>query len=365
MKIRTQLLFTVALFLCFCFCVLSAKAQNKYDYKTECFKLYNNINKNQYDEKSGLYVELPGAEDNPKPFAYLWPLTCLYQTANELEAISSSKKYMSFTWNCIKKYEDPTPPALGYSSYIITEKDSRYYDDNQWIGIAALDAYFRTKNKKYFTIGENIYKFMMTGFDTLTGGGLYWREDKKESKNTCSNGPGILIALQMYKATKQQPYLDTALMLYHWTNKTLQMPNGLYYDNIDVASGKIQKWVFSYNTGTMLQSNVYLYEITGEQKYLQEATRIADNAIDYFCNKKFRDNYWFTAVLLRGYQQLLQHHYDAKYVAAFKQCTDNVLENNMNENGLVGKEKPVGLVQQAGIVEILARLVEIDKKYSK
>jgi predicted alpha-1,6-mannanase (GH76 family) len=71
---------------------------------------------------------------------------------------------------------------------------------------------------------------MMNGFDTLSGGGLYWEEDHKTSKNTCSNGPAILILLQLYNITKEKPYLDTALLLYNWVNKYLQASNGLYYD---------------------------------------------------------------------------------------------------------------------------------------
>src|SRR5207237_2956636 len=130
--------------------------------------------------------------------------------------------------------------------------------------------------------GTLIYKYMMTGFDTASGGGLYWQENKKATKNTCSNGPGIILALQLYRATKNKKYLDTAKLLYTWVNDKLKAPNGLYYDNINVKTGRISRQMYSYNTGTMLQSNVYLYELTGEEQYLKEAVSIADSALVYF-----------------------------------------------------------------------------------
>ena len=266
----------------------------------------------------------------------------------------------------IQEYYDASPPAPGYASYIMKFKGGdRFYDDNQWIGIACMDAYFMDKKKSYLQTGKVIYKYMMTGFDTVLNGGLYWQENKKTSKNTCANGPGIILALQLYKATKDRSYLDTAILLYNWVNEKLKAPNGLYYDNFNVKTNKIGKAMFSYNTGTMLQSNVYLYEATKENKYLKEAVSIADSSLNYFYGTgKFRDSYWFNAVLLRGYQHLLQHKKDIKYIAAFKHCTDNALENNMNNLKLMGKDKTLDLVSQSGMLEILARLAWLESKYN-
>ena len=126
---------------------------------------------------------------------------------------------------------------------------------------------------------------MMTGYDTISGGGLYWKEGDKTTKNTCSNGPGILVALQLYKITNNKNYLDTALVLYNWVNAHLQSPQGVYYDNIKIPSLKIDSAVYTYNTGTMLQSNVLLYEITHDKKYLNEAERIAKAAKNFFYKK--------------------------------------------------------------------------------
>ena len=339
-------------------------SNNSY-YKKEMKSLQAAIQKNFYDSAAGFYKEEAVRGKDKNVYSYLWPVCAMYQADNEIEKVEPGAHLLQPMLTIIHAYYDPAPPASGYASYIMKFKGGdRFYDDNQWLGITSLDAYARLKNKTYVNLGKQIYTFMMTGFDTALTGGLYWQENKKISKNTCSNGPGIIVALQLYRATKEKAYLDTALLLYNWVNKTLKASSGLYYDNIDIKNEKIGKAIFSYNTGTMLQSNVYLYECTGDKKYLREATAIADSSLPYFYgNNTFRDDYWFNAVLLRGYQHLLQYNPDTKYILGFKKCVDNALQYEKNDAGLFGKDKSRNLVGQGGMLEILARYAYLESRY--
>ena len=101
------------------------------------------------------------------------------------------------------------------------------------------------------------------------------------------------------------------------------------------------------------------------KKYLTEAIAIADSSMTYFLgNKRFRDNYWFNAVLLRGYQHLLNYHNDLKYITAFQQCLDNALRNDRNAQGLmVSRGRVQDLVAHGGLLEILARYAWLEKRY--
>ena len=175
----------------------------------------------------------------------------------------------------------------------------------------------------------------------------------------------MLVAIQLYQATKDKSYLASALKIFNWTNAKLRTPSGLYWDNIRTKDGSISKATFSYNTGTMLQSNLYLYESTGDKKYLKDATAIADSSLTYFYEKeKFRDNYWFNAVLLRAYQHLLKYNNDTKYVMGFKKCLDYALSNNKNDQGLfTGKDGVQNLVDHGGMLEILARYAWLETRY--
>ncbi|HEY0272109.1 MAG TPA: glycoside hydrolase family 76 protein [Chitinophaga sp.] len=315
------------------------------------------------DSATGMYHDLPERGEKPRKYCYLWPLCGLLQAYNEQEKLQPGASDFNRVWKAIRYYYDPAPPAPAFASYPPTEGGgARFYDDNQWIGIAMLNAYPRGHEPAALKAGETVYKFMMTGYDTTLGGGLYWEEDKKTSKNTCSNGPGILVALQLYQITKHRPYLDTALLLYNWVNEKLRSPEGLYYDNIRL-DGRIGKAQFSYNSGTMLESAVYLYEITRDKKYLAQARALADSALAFFyAAGHFRDSYWFNAVQLRAFQHLLRYDHDNKYVKAFEKCTLQALDSDKGADGLMGLKKTHSLVDQAGMLEILARLAWMQQR---
>ncbi|MGN6530952.1 MAG: glycoside hydrolase family 76 protein [Ginsengibacter sp.] len=333
-------------------------------YKERIDTLNKNVCKYFYDSANSLYYETIHVRPTEKKHSYLWPLCALIQAANEEEKVFPGKDFMSPVMKAIRQYYTTIPPAPGYQAYVTKEqKDSRFYDDNQWIAIACLDAYNRTRNGKYLQVAKEIYRFMMTGFDTLSGGGIYWKEGAKNSKNTCSNGPGIITALELYKITNQQKYLDTAMLLYHWVNTHLQSPDGLFYDNIKVPSLKIDSAIYTYNTGTMLQSNVLLFSITKDKKYLKEAKRIASAAEDYFYKKnRLPVNYWFNAVLLRGEIALYKIDKNKKHIDYFINDSNRIW-NEECEHGLIGKnDRRKKLIDQAAMIEIYARLDEVKTK---
>src|ERR1700754_852328 len=210
--------------------VQSVQAQS---YEERIATIHKNIYQYFYDTSGRLFREHSPSRSNDKPHSYLWPLCAMIQAANEMERLQPAKKYMQPVMESIIQYRSTKAPVPGYDSYVVKEGGGdRFYDDNQWIGIAYMDAYKRNGDKKLLQHSEEIYRFMMSGFDTVAGGGLYWKEKDLTTKNTCSNGPGVLLALQLYQANKKQSYLDTAILLYDWTKEKLLSPDDVYYDNV-------------------------------------------------------------------------------------------------------------------------------------
>lgn len=329
---------------------------SKKEYQARVNIIDKNINSLLRDPKNGLYLEHIGKHENP--YSYLWPLCALIQSANEMEVLQKGN-YMSPVQNAIEHYYTKEAPAPSYMSYI--KKSSRFYDDNQWIAIAYLDAFKRTKNKFYLEKAKEIYTWLLTGYDDVLGGGLYWQEDKKESKNTCSNGPNILISLQLYNITKEKKYLDTGLLVYNWTTKNLRSESGVFWDAVSVKTGKIGYGTYTYNTGTMLQANVLLYQITKEQKYLTEAQTIASAAEKHFYkDQKLPDHYWFNAVLLRGYEELYRVEKNPQRIKFIVDDAERVWKEERDEQNLLGRGKEKSLLMQAGIMEIYARLANLN-----
>lgn len=338
-------------------CLLSERVLSQTpDYPARVLRIHENIEKHFHEKESGLYLETNGKND--KPFSFLWPLCAFIQAANEAEVLMSGTAFMKPVLNAISQYYNTSPPAPGYQAYLSKAgSDSRFYDDNQWIAIALLDAYNRTGEKSYLAKSEELYRFMMTGYDDQSGGGLYWKEDEKNTKNTCSNGPGILIALQLYKITKKKEYLSTALDLYQWTNKHLRDKDGIYWDAIRIPGLKLDSAKYTYNTGTMLQSNALLFQITQDKKYLDEAVFIAESAENFFYkNGKLPDHYWFNVVLLRGYEALYLIDGNKKRFQFFVAEAERIWKEERDASDLLGAKSKKGLIDQAAMMEMYARL---------
>jgi uncharacterized protein YyaL (SSP411 family) len=325
--------------------------------------IHKNIEQHFFIPKTGLYLETTTPSDNSNKHSWLWPLCALIQAANEMEALEPKKDYMSVVVKAIDQYYNDAAPAPAYQDYVTAERlSSRFFDDNQWIAIAYLDAYQRNKKPLYLKKAKMIYRHMiLAGLDNAAGGGLYWKEGEKDTKNTCSNGPGILVALQLYKVTKEAKYLEMAKSLYSWTNKKLQTPEGLYYDAIKIPTLEIDKRLYTYNTGTMLESNVLFYQLTRDKKYLEEAQRIAKAGRSYFFkNGKLPGNYWFNAVMLRGYAALYKIDHNKEWINFFREEADRVWAKERDKDNLLGSKPVKQLIDQAGMLEINARLIQLN-----
>jgi hypothetical protein len=159
------------------------------------------------------------------------------------------------------------------------KKPDRYYDDNAWIAMSLLDAYGLTHDQSDLHLALDAYNFAISGEDSTTlDGGNDWHEDVTRSKNACSSGPAMIDALKLFEQNKDQKYLETAKRLYDWQRAHLQDKDGLVFDSIATADGRINRAKLTYNCGTLITASCLLYQATHEQKYLDEAQRISHAA---------------------------------------------------------------------------------------
>lgn len=319
----------------------------------------------------------------PNQFSYLWPYSGTFSAVNALFEATHDKKYKKLLDSRVlpglEEYFDTQRVPNAYSSYIRTAPASdRFYDDNVWLGIDFTDTYQMTQEQKYLDKAQLIWKFIESGTDSILGGGIYWCEQKKESKNTCSNAPGSVLALKLFKATNDNSYFEKGKKLYEWTQRNLQdSADYLYFDNIRL-DGKIGKAKFAYNSGQMMQSAALLYQLTKNPIYLKDAQNIAKECFNYFFTdftpatneEAFRmlkkGDIWFTAVMLRGFIELYQIDKDKTYINAFNKSLSYAWDNARDEKGLFNtdlsgksKDERKWLLTQAAMVEMYARLATI------
>lgn len=349
------------------------------------FKLYNagrdNLFLETYPFKSDEKATYLASEDTIREdrVAYLWPTSGVFSAVNALLKTTEEQEYLALLENKIlpglSNYYDTTRTPVCYQSYItgVGESD-RFYDDNIWLAIDFLDTYEITGNPDYLTKSETLWQFIQSGYDEKLGGGIYWCEQKRKTKNTCSNAPAAVLALQLFLATNDSNYLDWGTGIYEWTKQNLQDPaDHLYFDNVNLK-GKVDQRKYTYNSGQMLQAAGLLYQITGKEQYLKEARQIAVSAIDHFTKafvnqdgksiRLFRNTgNWFNAVLLRGYMQLYKVDKNPEFLYIFQENMDYLWHAVRNKDGLFSKDwsgekedQYKWLLDQASLVEIWANL---------
>lgn len=341
-----------------------------------------------YPKRDGdLVTYLAGTDTIRKDrVAYLWPTSGMFSAVNALWKTTGDKKYEKMIHSVIlpglELYYDSLRTPNCYQSYLTESgKSDRFYDDNLWLGLDFLELYELTDDKAYLDSARNVWNFIESGCDSILGGGIYWCEQKKTSKNTCSNAPAAVLALRLYSQTKEKHYLDMGQQIYHWTKENLRDDaDGLYFDNIGL-DGTVNKTKFQYNSGQMLQAAVLLYNLTHDTAYLEEAQRLAKACSGYFFEnfvsengQEFKvvknGNIWFVAIMLRGFEELYKVDRNPVYLNDFKNTLQYMWSHNTNPNRLFeddcfvekinGRKESKWLLSQAAMIEMYARLARIE-----
>jgi hypothetical protein len=172
-----------------------------------------------------LHAEKKGVDDGgPLQPAFLWP------AGVQLSALAAAAEFDSAVYtgplvqyaDALKKYWTESEGIGGYSVLPDQPSADRYYDDNAWIVLGLIETHAVTRDAQYLERAKVAMQFVLSGEDEVLGGGIYWRERPRRSKNTCSNAPAIVGALRLYQACADPQYMTTAERLYNWTRANLQ-----------------------------------------------------------------------------------------------------------------------------------------------
>lgn len=314
--------------------------------------------------------------------AFLWPYSTFLSGCVSLYKTTGNQKYKELIEKKVKpgldKYWDSTRKPGCYQSYpSFAGKSDRYYDDNDWIALDFCDYYELTKNITYLNAAKVLHKYIYSGWSEDLGGGIYWCEQKKTSKNTCSNAPATVLCMKLYKLTGEKCYLQQAINTYNWTKKHLMDPeDGVYWDNINLKK-EIGRAKFTYNSGQMIQAGVLLYEATGDTTYLHDAQFTAEGSYKHFCRPRknikndsqsfYPATPWFNVILFRGLKALYEVDHIPRYVRAMIKNADFVWKYSRNEDGLFSadwtgskQKRYMSLLDNACIVELYSEIGDMD-----
>ncbi len=330
------------------------------------FEVMEKIQKDYYLDKSKLYASQ--SADTPKDRreqkrdpAMMWACGVMLSSlaeATEADPNTYSRRLQSYATAMdvyIQKDE-----LGGYDVLPCPKPFDRYYDDNVWVVLAMIKASEVTQKRQYIYKAEAAMKFVLSGEDDKAGGGIYWKETGRVAKHTCSTAPSIVACLELYNAYKgfvnnKKSYLDTALRLHTWIRATLQDSDGLYWDNINI-NGKVDKAKYSYNSALMIRAECLLYEETGDQKYLEEAQRVAKAALKRWVrdNGSADDGGRFAHLLIGSFLALYEKDNDPVWLDTVDRMIEYVHANIRDPNGLYsgGWKDPVkGTLEKVDLLD--------------
>lgn len=309
--------------------------------------------------------------------SFLWPYSGMMSGCVALYKATGNKKYKKILEKRIlpgmEQYWDNSRLPACYQSYPTKYgQHGRYYDDNIWIALDYCDYYQLTHKPASLEKTVALYQYIYSGWSDEMGGGIFWCEQQKEAKHTCSNAPSTVLGVKLYRLTKDAKYLEKAKETYAWTKKHLCDPTDhLYWDNINLK-GKVSKEKYAYNSGQMIQAGVLLYEETGDEQYLSDAQQTAAGTDAFFRTKAdkkdptvkvHKDMAWFNVILFRGLKALYKIDKNPAYVNAMVENALHAWENYRDENGLLGrdwsghnKEQYKWLLDNACLIEFFAEI---------
>jgi len=395
MKSRVLVLGLAALIVAGCTHISFAQQKQSAIYQQRAEAMYANIWKRyRVPGQVGLFSEnypsnkkdtlnyFQGEGVKEKEVSFLWPFSGVFSATNVLMKIPGLKvKYKPFQDSLvtgIEKYRDTVRKPAGYQAYPVKfEKSDRYYDDNGLVGIDYMESYFNTKNPMYLQRAKDVFKFILSGWNNDVGGGVTWLEGHKDQKPACTNGMATLTALKIYEGDKDKFYLEQGKRFYNWMYHTLRdSVTGIIVNDVKL-DGKQNRTFWTYNTGSLIEAGVILYQLTGEKAYLKQAQQLAADSYNYYVGVPHDtklvmhiDLPWFVTVLFRGYEALYKVDGNYKYLAAIEHDLNYAWQTSKDKYGLTTHSwlprnnelsKPKWLLDEACIAELYARLSVIKR----
>ncbi len=165
----------------------------------------------------------------------------------------------------------------GFVGHFPSRRSHVYNDEVLWWAISCIRAARITNNKDYLLEAKELYdNLWSTQVDNAMGGGMWWRKDDKKTKNACVNLPAVIVAVNLYEATKDLKYLLQGQRLYKWSCDNLfDSDTGKVYDFVGLDGGKVE-WDFSCNSGVFVGASLRLFRATGGRAFLENAKKAAD-----------------------------------------------------------------------------------------
>ncbi|MDT5013903.1 MAG: hypothetical protein QOD39_63 [Mycobacterium sp.] len=158
---------------------------------------------------------------------------------------------------------------------------SRAIDDTEWWGIAWIQAYDLTGDRKYLDMAVTIANYVQGYWDTSAcGGGVYW-DRERTYKNAVTNGLYIRMTAALHnRLPGDTTWLQRATTGWNWfKNSGMINSSNLVNDGLTASCTNNGQTVWTYNQGLAIGAALELYRATGDSTLLTKARQLGDAAM--------------------------------------------------------------------------------------
>jgi Glycosyl hydrolase family 76 len=330
------------------------------------------MQKAYYRTGTGLYVG--------EPFSYLWPfsqaLAATVSLANIPHLGVSLSGELRARLTGLNSYLDTDNSGAAEGTYASTlpafdgavapptgPGGTKYYDDNDWVGIELVRVYKLTHSAPVLGSAEGIMAFEMAGWQGspelgCAGGLPFSNAAANAERNTTTTAPAAELATDLYRITGNSQYLQFAEMAYEWVRQCLLQPSGLFADHVN-RKGVVEPQLWSYNQGSMIGAGTLLYQATGNSAYLYQARQTAKAALAYFTPERLGSEIpFFPSVYFRNLLYLDSVTHDPPGPEIAQAYVNYAWEHLRLKNNLfvAGSPASAQLLVQAAVVQVYALL---------
>ena len=267
-------------------------------------------------------------DSDASPLATIWGIVPLFEAVNGVAIAKPSaahvKSVRSFATFAERYWDNKVPGHGAYAAYPgnQTGREQVWFDDNGWWGLAFVNAYRATHDRRYLRDAERAMRFIdARGWDR--GGGGMWWSTRHPYHSLDSLGSATALAAELYEYTGDSSFRKIAHTYIGWANRRAWHRRGFYATPTQP--------VVTYVEGAMIGAHLALCRM-GERKACAKAEKLARASFRKWHAHRYQAPK-FDTILFRYILELGAHDHNPKWYAWAKRAADDA-NRRARENGL-------------------------------
>jgi Glycosyl hydrolase family 76 len=213
------------------------------------------------------------------PLLTVWGDVRMFESVDAMEIAAPSGGHRALVDRFARASERYWNPYLnGYAPYPNDRfrGAEAWFDDNGWLGIAFVQAYRATGERRYLRDAQRAFDFVASqGWDTADGGGMWWNTDHPYHSGEALAADSLL-GMLLYGIDHARFQIAEAQKFVDWGNSHDIGFHGLY------LSGGPGSTVIDYIEAPLIYAQYLLCQATGSQSYCEHAAAQAKSMTEIY-----------------------------------------------------------------------------------